>query len=47
MTGQSCSLILNFLFAFKMKTALQGAFGKLQGWMVMLKSFALPLWNLI
>lgn len=36
---------LNFLFAFKMKTALQGAFGKLQGWMVMLKSFALPWWN--
>ena len=47
MTGQSCSLVLNFLFAFKMKAALQGAFGKLQGWMVVLKSLALPLWNLI
>ena len=47
MTGQGCSLILNFLVAFKMKTALQAALGKLQGWMVMLKSFALPLWNLI
>lgn len=44
MTGELLS-DLNFLSAFKMKTALQGALGKLQDWMVILKSFALPWWN--